>query len=68
MFSKDKSPKGLGGLYKGLAACYLKIFPTNGVQFLVLDVLRAGSGSQYIAIFFQPFHLGSQVDNIPSDL
>ena len=32
--------EGIQGLYRGLLACYIKIFPAAGVQFFVIDLLQ----------------------------
>jgi solute carrier family 25 phosphate transporter 23/24/25/41 len=39
-FQKIIRQDGVRGLYRGLGACYLKIFPTIGIQFLVIEHLK----------------------------
>ena len=40
--TKIISTEGIIGLYRGLPATYIKILPTIGIQFLVMDQLKGG--------------------------
>lgn len=38
---------GFTGLYRGLFACYIKVFPTMGIQFATLDYLKKLNKQQF---------------------
>ena len=39
--SKIIKSEGITGLYRGLIACYIKVFPTMGIQFACFDYLKS---------------------------
>lgn len=40
-FKKIVKQEGVLGLYRGLLACYIKLFPTMGIQFATLEYLKS---------------------------